>query len=942
MQNLIKKIFDIREGEGATAILMFVYIFLVIASLLIIKPVRNSIFLTILGPSKLPYAFVLVALYAGLFTYLYSRLTLKFRLNVVIRLTNILSILILIIFWLLLNYRYRESWFIYVFYIWVAGFGGITTAQFWLLANYVFNAREAKRLFGFIGAGAISGGIFGGYLTNYLAPILGTQNMLFLCIFFFTLCVVILRIVWLKSARFNYREKVLQQKRIQYSEVSANPLKLISKSKHLIYLTAIIGVGVLVANLVDYQYNLVASNSISDEDKLTAFFGFWSSTMNVVSLMIQLFVTRKLLQSFGVGSSLFFLPLGIMIGSFAILFSPALWSAIAIKISDSGFKQSLNKSSMELLYLPVPVHVKNKVKTFIDVFVDSIATGLGGILLIIFTIVLNISVSQVSLINIILVSLWIFLIVKIRKEYIESFRTAIERRTINIEQESVNIEDASVFKNLLKVLESNNERQILYVLNLLETIKNEEFLQYFRKLLTYPSTDVKIAVLKILKQYGNGDLLKDVIELVDDESQSVKVEAIHYLVTHSKNKQEILDNYLGHLDFYIQGAALIVMAREIRESSLPEEAERLKGFIEKEYSHYLESESHDKKTLFIKMNITDIIGTANLPELYPHLNKLMKDQPMEVMQRAFINAGRTHGEEFIPHLISNLGTKYLKNFAREALANYGEEIIDELLANMQDHKVGRNIRLAIPRVISMISSQRSVNELIENLKQGDPQLKNETLKALNRIKVKFPMLKFNKVFIEQRILDELKLYYQILTILYEQNSHHLNENKTVSEDSAHKITSARKLLVTALEEKLDDNLNRIFRLLGLKYTPRDIINAYQGIKSERSEYRANAIEFLDNILELHLKRLIIPVVEATSYEMLVSKSEEFFGYEIPKETDCLEMLINGDDNWLKSCALFLLAELKLAECKELAQNMLKDSDAVVNEMAHYAINNINS
>ena len=61
MNTFIQKLFDIREGEGFRTLLMFIYIFLIIASLLIIKPVRNSLFLTHLGVSKLPYAFVLVA-----------------------------------------------------------------------------------------------------------------------------------------------------------------------------------------------------------------------------------------------------------------------------------------------------------------------------------------------------------------------------------------------------------------------------------------------------------------------------------------------------------------------------------------------------------------------------------------------------------------------------------------------------------------------------------------------------------------------------------------------------------------------------------------------------------------------------------------------------------------------------------------------------------------
>ena len=73
---------------------------------------------------------------------------------------TLISIVCLLFFWLVLHFGYQKGWILYAFYIWVAIFGVITTAQFWLLANHVFDAREARRLFGFIGAGAISGGIF--------------------------------------------------------------------------------------------------------------------------------------------------------------------------------------------------------------------------------------------------------------------------------------------------------------------------------------------------------------------------------------------------------------------------------------------------------------------------------------------------------------------------------------------------------------------------------------------------------------------------------------------------------------------------------------------------------------------------------------------------------------------------------------------------------------
>ena len=66
----------------------------------------------------------------------------------------------------------------YVFYIGVALFGLITTSQFWLLGNLLFSSLEAKRLFGIIGAGAIAGGISGGYITSALAPLMDGKNIL--------------------------------------------------------------------------------------------------------------------------------------------------------------------------------------------------------------------------------------------------------------------------------------------------------------------------------------------------------------------------------------------------------------------------------------------------------------------------------------------------------------------------------------------------------------------------------------------------------------------------------------------------------------------------------------------------------------------------------------------------------------------------------------------
>jgi ATP/ADP translocase len=104
----------------------------------------------------------------------------------------------------------------------VAIFGVISGTQFWLLANEIYNAREAKRLFGLIGAGAISGGIFGGYLTSFLAPRLSTENMIFFCVGFLMLCQIFVWSIWKKTKHLTYTQKATRPKQMSQARAQAS------------------------------------------------------------------------------------------------------------------------------------------------------------------------------------------------------------------------------------------------------------------------------------------------------------------------------------------------------------------------------------------------------------------------------------------------------------------------------------------------------------------------------------------------------------------------------------------------------------------------------------------------------------------------------------------------------------------------------------------------
>ena len=413
---LFHKLFDIKPGEIRKAVLLQAYVFLLITTLLIVKPTINSIFLSALTSEALPTAYLLTAVLAVLFSLFYDKILWAIPLNRVITGTLIFSALLFALFCFLLNFKPSNTGWLYAPYLFVAIFGLLTTSQFWILANLIFNVREAKRLFGFIGSGAIAGGIFGGYLTSLLSGIISSENLLLVAAALILVCIPISSYLWKRYVNQNTVKKPIKEK------TKETPFTLIRHNRLLWLITLTVGISVVVAKMVDYQYSHFAAEKITNTEELTSFFGFWFSTLSVVSLLIQLFLSKRILKYFGVGNALIFMPVGILLGSILFLLIPELWVVVVIKIVEGSLKQSLNKAASELVVIPVPIEVRKHAKPFIDIVVDSIATGLAGAILIFLINGMGVPSIYISYINIVLIAIWIFLITRIFKAYQESFR----------------------------------------------------------------------------------------------------------------------------------------------------------------------------------------------------------------------------------------------------------------------------------------------------------------------------------------------------------------------------------------------------------------------------------------------------------------------------------------------------------------------------------------
>ena len=860
MRKLIGKTFGLRDGEIYISFLMQLYIFIVITVLLIVKPTINALFVSRLGADHLPYGYLLVAVVAVITSYFYNKAIRKFSLVKVTVISLIIFSLSFIALGILIQFSLISEWLLYFYYLIVSLFAVIATSQFWIFANMVFNAREAKRIFGFIGAGAIAGGIFGGYLTSLIASAFGNEFAIFAAAILILSCIPIIRKVWKLRIRamnlFRRKQRISDE-----TNLAQSSLKLIYNSKHLLYIALITGISVVVAKLIDFQFSDFANKAIPDSDKLAAFFGFWFSTFNVAALTIQLFLTNKVLTRLGVSSTLLILPLAIALGSLLFLTFPELWVLVIIKGIDGSFKQSLNKAAVELSIMPIPLLIKNQAKSYIDVAVDSIATGFAGFLLIFLVRKLELSTSYITVIILFFVFIWILLIYRLREAYFNSFKVNIQRTLSVDSEENQNKKKENTISKVKNVLENGDEESILNLLDRLDDYKVKSLQSSVFKLLDHPSNRIKEGAIDYFYSIKNDEVLEKVKQLVLVKDDSLVYTALDYILLHSSFKEDdFFDSYLDHENEYIANAALLVLAKVGSDNSKLAIKYNLNSRLESKI--YLFNYSEDnlvRKEVIAGLLMS--IAYSRMTKYYSYITSHFTYPKTYVVRFAITAAGITSDEQFIHQLLLLTKKKKHRKTAIQALKSYGPKIIDIILKLDKNNELKESVKKYLPRIIESFKNDNALKVLMRLLRSKNATIRVQASNSLVKLKRKNLNLVFNRRILRNQILKESNYYRDTLEIIASiQNKINieLSENKN---DSQVRVLEARQELIRLLEIKLDESLECIFNLLSLIYNESDIEMTYIGIKSEIKEARINSLEFLDNLLQNQIKLRVLPIIE---------------------------------------------------------------------------------
>jgi ATP:ADP antiporter, AAA family len=408
---------DVRPGEGLTALLMLANIFLLLVCYSIIKTVREPLILLGGGAEVRSYAAAGQAILLMGFVPLYSWAASKVR-----RMTLVVGATVVFVGCIELfaaAVTARAPYVGVAFFIWVGIFNISLIAQFWSFANDIYTKESGARLFPLIVIGMTAGAPLGSLIAarlfrSGLAPELILQASALLLAATGGLYLLV-------NARQQAHAEAQTDEPLEgrggFALVLGNPyLRLIAALIVLLNVVNTTG-EYLVARLLSAEVQeLAALNPAFDKQAyIGAFTGNYQFWVGVTALLLQAFVTSRLVRHRGLAGVLFALPL-IALGGYAIVAAGAGFALVRwVKTAENATDYSIMNTARQMLWLPTSREEKYKAKQAIDTFfvrggdVLSAAVVFGG------THMLHLSIQQFALANIALTLLWLALAMMIAR-----------------------------------------------------------------------------------------------------------------------------------------------------------------------------------------------------------------------------------------------------------------------------------------------------------------------------------------------------------------------------------------------------------------------------------------------------------------------------------------------------------------------------------------------
>ena len=404
----------IEPNELRAVMLSFSFVFTILASYYILRPVRDAMSsdwsdaqLSTIWTFTFLISFFVVSLYG------YACSKIKFK-HLVPSIYGIFALTFYFLF-LLTNFFPGLNLINQIFYVWVSVFSLLNISVFWSFMADTYNKEQAKRLFGFIAAGSSLGAFCGPLITILFAKTVGSNGLILISATMLFIPVLI--------AIFLQRIKETDLQNTTPSEFNEQPMgaKIFSGFKELGLNPLLLGIGIFIVlysgmNTIFYY---ALKNFLTDVDQATRT-QIWAGidlAVNVLSILTAMFGTGRLAARFGLSVTLPLVPMIITILLFTFALSPMLWTFVGLQIVRRAGEYAITKPAREMLFTTVDRESRFKAKSVIDVVIYRGADVSWGWAYTSLTQLLGFGLAGIAVIGALIASIWSLLAVYLGRNF---------------------------------------------------------------------------------------------------------------------------------------------------------------------------------------------------------------------------------------------------------------------------------------------------------------------------------------------------------------------------------------------------------------------------------------------------------------------------------------------------------------------------------------------
>jgi AAA family ATP:ADP antiporter len=904
---LLRPVVQLRDGESTTALLMFLYSFLAMTSYNIVKPITRSEFIASLGADNLPWVQFGSGILIGFIMQGYTKAMAPVPQRWTIPVTQAGLAGLLLLFWFLLTNAGQGAVAV-ALYLLGSIFAVLLISQFWTLANDVYDARQAKRIFGFIGGGASLGGATGAAITVFLVEALGAKSMLLVAaaVLAVSLGIVMLILKRERAAGTSDATKTGEESGVSGGEA----IQLLRSSRHLQVISLVIAFAAIGAAIIEQQLNMATAEAkgAGNSDAIAAFLAQITVYLSLIGFVIQVGLTSRIHRVLGIGFALLVLPMSLGTTAVVMLFNRALWAPGLARVLDTSLRYTVDKTSREVLFLPLPSALKYRAKPFIDVTMDRLAKGMGALLILVLIKDWGFGWDwqQLSYASLTMVGLWVLTALLARREYMRTFRRSIDRQDVAPEElRAGNLGPGSI-ETLVSELSHPEPRRVLYAIDLLDAMDKRHLVTPL--LLAHESAAIRARTLKVAEAAGieSADRwLPRVERALKDADATVRFAAVGALAAlRGQAAADVMRPFLHGADQALSIVAAAALASSSQADDVAAAEDRLRQFS---------SDTREQGTAW-RLQTARALGDVANPAFRPLLVPLMYDSNVDVAQAAIESAGTLGAQDFlfVPPLVSLLRNRRLKSSARQVLTGYGEPVVAPLAYFMLDREENIWVRRHVPSTLALLPFPSSVAALLTALDDPDGFLKFKAVSALERIRKSHPELAIDPAVVTRHLHAEAGLAFSALTLHY---------NLFVAGG-----LDAGSLLARSLTEKHDRRLGRTFQLLGLINTPSDIAAVRHSLGDSDPKVRSRGLEYLDNLLAGDVRKRVMVLVEDMPAEERIRKGNVMYRTRMRDVEDTVAQLLHDEDESIAAAAVMLVEERAMWSLADDLEHVLAHRD----------------